>query len=258
MYQGIRNMLFYTIIPAVLAALMLPMVCEAAQEPVSVSIPVGIETSGRRIPDGIPYTVSIQNVTPGAPMPETASITIKGSGQITFGPIAYRVPADYQYRICQNSEPQSDLTYDQTVYKVNVRVVNTLRGSLAAEIWASKDGDGGQKADRIAFTNHYDRPSDGGSSGGDGNGPGSSDAPRDGLTQIEDTATPLAGILPAGLVPDILIPENMVPMSMFPNSRLPKTGDPTNLALYIILAACSGTALVLLVAYKRRMDAEEG
>lgn len=248
MYQSMRNMLFHTIISAVLAALMLPMVSFAAETSVSVSIPVSIEVSGRKIPD-IPSTVKIESVTPGAPMPETVSITKQGSGQIVFGPITYRLPADYQYRIYQNSESGSYLKYDQNIYNVKVRVVNTPEGSLAAELWAAKDGNEGQKAESIAFNNNYYRPSDGGSSGGGGTGSGSSGTPADGLTQIDETATPLAGIFPTDLITDILIPEGLIPKSM-----LPKTGDPTNLALCIVLIMTSGLLLLALMAYKRRMD----
>lgn len=248
MYQTIKNLLFHTLVPAVLAVLIFPTLAFAQTQSQSVSIPVEIQVTGRGIPAGVPYKLVIEGVTPGAPMPEETIVTIMDGGKASFGPIEYTIPGDYQYRIYQNSDAKKFFTYDQKSYAVTVRIVNDQNGNLSSEIWAVDSSSSEGKADKIIFVNHYARSGGGGGDGGGGSDGGDPGRPGtntggDGLTVITEEAPPLAA-----LFPDSIIPDNLVPLAM-----LPKTGDTTNLALWIILMVLSGSGMLLLARFKKRI-----
>lgn len=241
MYQKIKKLLFHTLIPAVLAVLMIPTMAFAEAVSCTAAIPVEVTVTGSRLPSDVQYKLVLEAVTPGAPMPDVTELIIKDGGKASFGPMTYTLPEDYQYRIYQNSEVKNYFTYDATIYTVMVRVVNTDDGKLTAEIWAVNDGSAEQKVDGIVFANSYKKSSGGGSSGGGGGNPSGGGSPSGGpgvivdeLTVIEDSQTPLADVIPSGI--------------------LPKTGDTTNLAFWLLLMSVSGGALALLMVLKKRMD----
>lgn len=250
MVQKMKTMLFHTLIPAVLAVLLLPMTAFAKGDSCTVAIPVAVSVTGSNVPSDPVYEFVLEAVTPGAPMSELRSIKLKAGEKAAFGPVSYTVPNDYQYKIYQKSAAQDYFTYDNNVYTVTVRVVNGESGGLNAEIWAIKDSSGQMaKTGEIAFTNAYTYTKPGGSGNGGGGssssgGGSSSGGPGDGLTVIDDGQTPLSTILP-----ETTIPENLLPLAM-----LPKTGDTTNVALWMLLMVVSGCGLVLLMAYRKRMD----
>ena len=88
------------ILPLLFLFLMMPGQVKAAQNSCEVTIPVQIEVSGDKIPDG-----------------ET-----------------------YQYKISQTAGKTDRFTYDTSTYLVTVRVVNAENGTLKSEMWAVKDG----------------------------------------------------------------------------------------------------------------------
>lgn len=247
MYKKIKSLLFHTLVPAVLGALMLPMTAFAQEDTISVSVPVEVQVSGSRIPSDVDYKLVIESVTPNAPLPAATEITIKDGGKSNFGPIVYTSPNDYQYRIRQNSEKKSYFTYDEREYTLTIRVTNAANGGLNAEIWAVDGENVTAKAENILFENRYYK-----SGGGGGGGGGGKDKPTagDGLTTIEDGNTPLGNII-TDMMPEV-IPENLVPLSV-----LPKTGDTTNMALWLIMMAVSGSGLILLIVFGKRRGAAQ-
>lgn len=66
MCQKLRNLVFHTLVPAVLAALLLPIMAFAKVSSCSVSIPVEIKVTGSRIPADVPYRLVLKAVTPEA------------------------------------------------------------------------------------------------------------------------------------------------------------------------------------------------
>ena len=248
MCQKLRNLVFHTLVPAVLAALLLPIMAFAQVNSCSVSIPVEVKVTGSRIPADIPYRFEMKAITPEAPMPQSEELVVINGGKSEFGPMVYTETGDYQYQIYQNSEPRDRFTYDERIYRVTVRITNGENGELEAQVWASDEDAGDEKTDSIVFTNNYRRPG-GGGGGGDSNpnpnpGPGGSgtEVPRgDGLTEIGDNETPLGGFT--------LIPEEGVPLA-----GLPKTGDTTMLSFWILLAVLSGSGLAALAFIRKRMD----
>lgn len=245
MYQKIRKLLFRTLVPAVLAAMMIPMTAFGQGKSCTVTIPAEIQVTGSSVPTDVEYKLVMERVTENAPLPEVTEVTRTGAGQVSFGPITYTSPDDYHYRIFQKSETQDRFTYDTTVYLLTVRVTNSAaaEGGLAYQVWLANEADETVKADDLLFTNSYSRPySPGGSSGGDDGGGGST--PRvvaDGLTEIADDPTPQSAW------PELVeIANDLVPLG------LPQTGDTTMLGLWGVLAALSGGGLILLLAIRRR------
>lgn len=244
MCQKLRNLVFHTLVPAVLAALLLPIMAFAQVQSCSVSIPVEVKVTGSRIPADIPYRLLMKAITPEAPMPQSEELFLVNGGQSEFGPMVYTQTGDYQYEIYQNSEPRDRFTYDERIYRVTVRITNGENGELESQVWATDEASEEEKTESIVFTNNYKRPGGGGGGGGsdpDPGGPGTEVPKGDGLTEIGDNETPLGGLT--------LISEEGVPLG-----GLPKTGDTTILSFWILLAVLSGSGLVGLAFIRRRMD----
>lgn len=242
MCQKLRKLVFHTLVPAVLAALLLPIMAFAQVQSCSVSIPVEVKVTGSRIPADIPYRLLMKAITPEAPMPQSEELVLVNGGQSEFGPMVYTQTGDYQYEIYQNSEPRDRFTYDERIYRVTVRITNGENGELESQVWATDEASEEEKTESIVFTNNYKRPGGGGGgSDPDPGGPGTEVPKGDGLTEIGDNETPLGGLT--------LISEEGVPLG-----GLPKTGDTTILSFWILLAVLSGSGLVGLAFIRRRMD----
>lgn len=140
-----------------LALSAMPCFASEKEDQCEVVLPVQIEITGDSAPAKERFEVSITSKDANTPMPEVTTKTVEGAGQISFGPIDYKLPEDYHYVITQKKGTASPWTYDQTVYEVTVRIVNDQDGMLNAEVWAVRAGSG-QKSDQIRFTNRYDAP----------------------------------------------------------------------------------------------------
>lgn len=137
--------------------LLLPGQARAAQKSCSITIPVQVQTAGEKIPAGENYSFTIEAVTKEAPMPSQVNVSRTDSGDLSFGPITYQTPGDYQYRVRQTTEKKDRFIYDTVAYLVTVRVVNADEDSLKAELWAAREGTE-SKSDSIRFQNRYDAP----------------------------------------------------------------------------------------------------
>ena len=92
-----------------------------------------------------------------APMPEENTVTITGSGKVTFPPITFDTPEDYHYTLREVPGDTWGYTYDDTVYLLTVQVTTDDAGNLTATLYLSQEGSDG-KADKIAFINRYRAP----------------------------------------------------------------------------------------------------
>lgn len=133
--KKIRNLLCHALVPAVLAVLMVPAIAYA-EEPCRVSIPVEVTVTGNRIPQDQQYRLELKGETPQTPMPESSELTMTGAGKAAFGEIAYHAPGDYHYEIRQNSEATDYFVYDQSVYRITVRIIRNEDGQLTSLILA--------------------------------------------------------------------------------------------------------------------------
>lgn len=202
-------------LPLFCAVLLVPKQASAEGYSCSASVPVEVEVSGEKIPEGMEYQIVLEAVTKDAPMPEKTVLTVRNEGKAEFGPIAYTVPEDYQYKVYQLDGKADRFTYDKTAYTVTVRVVNDENGGLRTEVWAVPEGSGG-KTDSIRFDNCYQAP----------------DPPKTHHHSNDSGSTswPLTGL------------------------TAPQTGDSANLILWISAAAASLAAVVVLLRKRIRIS----
>lgn len=157
-----------------------------------------------------------------APMPEENTVTITGSGTVTFPPITYDAPEDYHYTLRELPGETWGYTYDDTVYLLTVQVTTDDAGNLTATLYLSQEGSEG-KADKLEFINRYRAPR-----------PDTPEEPVD----PDDTTPPVE-------------PEPQPPTDSV------DTGDDSFLGIWItlcVLAACglAGTALLFIDPGKKK------
>lgn len=100
--------------------------------------------TGRDWKDGESFTFTLSDVTPNAPMPRDASVTLTNTDQtnyteneevtFSFGEIKYSSVGKYVYLIRETEGAESGLTYSGAIYRVTVNVTDNGEGNLAASI----------------------------------------------------------------------------------------------------------------------------
>lgn len=100
--------------------------------------------TGRDWKDGESFTFTLSAVTPNAPMPDEASVTLTNSDQANytenqevpfdFGEIKYSSVGKYVYLIREARGTESGLNYSSAVYRVTVNVTDDGAGNLTASI----------------------------------------------------------------------------------------------------------------------------
>lgn len=92
-----------------------------------------------------------------APLPENTCITNNGSGDIRFAPITYTQPGTYTYEISEVNEHKAGYQYDDTVYKITVKVTDKdENGQETGELKATATGIlNDQREQLIVFRNNY-------------------------------------------------------------------------------------------------------
>ena len=190
----------------------------------SISIPISVEMrseTGNVTPETLEYILE----QPDASEPTEvlfSEISVNKTGVTTgrFEEMSYTHPGDYKYQIYQSKGKNNDIVYDNSVYEVTVRVVNTETGGLTAEIWAVKN-QSEQKVDEIKFINYYNE-----------------------TTQATTESKPNTTHHTT----------NTITKSSIGTSS-PKTGDKSNLMLWSAVAAVSALCIFLFVlAGKRREE----
>ena len=147
------------------------------------------------------------------------SVSKTGITTGSFNKIRYVEPGDYHYKVYQQEGDNQNIAYDNSVYEVTVRVVNTETGSLTAEVWELKD-ETEQKVNEIKFINYYKTDTQ------------ATKKPRTDTTHHTVT--------------------NTITRSSVGTSS-PKTGDMSNLFLWGVIAILSLLCIVIFIfAGKRR------
>ena len=162
---------------------------------------------------------------PGTPMPQVTSLMLEGGGAAGFGPITYLTPGDYRYVISQEAG-EEDYIYDSSAYRVTVRVVNQNDGTLAAEVWAVRNGTE-DKSDEIRFENEYKAP--------------------------DITVTPKPTVTPEPTVttkPADRTEVSVIPKGSGKKTESVKTGDETPVSMYVVLFVLS--ALAAAAVWRKR------
>ena len=91
----------------------------------------------------------------GAPLPADSTVTITGSGRVSFPAVTFTEAGTYRYEIEEVKGSDKNCTYDKTVYKIEVIVTAKADGTLCAEMSVTA---GGKAAGAVVFTNHYTQP----------------------------------------------------------------------------------------------------
>ena len=148
---------------ALLMTIMIPFAAFAEEFSCTVNLPVKVQIDGKN-PPSLDYKFKIEAEN-NAPLPEVTEVTVNAAetGTVEFGPITYKRPGNYIYRITQITDNRLKLTYDSRTYAVTVQILRSEDNTLHAEIVASTGSADGSKASEIVFTNKYSRPSSGGS-----------------------------------------------------------------------------------------------
>lgn len=237
MKQKINNMRKTLLLLLLAVTLLIPNHAKAAVYSCEVNIPVEVKLAGSNAPTGVEYQIVMETMDAANPMPEQSVLTITDAGTVQFGPITYTRPGDYRYRIYLNADPRAYFTYDETVYNVNVRVLNDEQtGGLCAEIWATKDQEA-EKVYELLFTNRYDKPYT----------PPASDPEPEVPEVVPEIAeeTPLVGVLGA-ILPQGVLGANRV-----------KTGDSAPVAMLLAVVAAAVAAIFIVLSKKHKKAPEE-
>jgi LPXTG-motif cell wall-anchored protein len=128
----------------------------------TAEIPVTVSRSGG-VPDDVTYKIVLA-AEEGSPEPDLSTLdyydNLHGSYYIDTAEfnIKFYAPGIYYYTMYQDiSEPYDHMTYDQTVYDVEIYVLNGENNSLYTLINITKQGD--ETKEKIAdpsFNNYYD------------------------------------------------------------------------------------------------------
>ncbi len=191
----------------------------------TVSIPVSMEVKNAPENAAIMTQIVITAEEPGTPMPQVTSLMLEGGGAAGFGPITYLTPGDYRYVISQEAG-EEDYIYDSSAYRVTVRVVNQNDGTLAAEVWAVRNGTE-DKSDEIRFENEYKAP--------------------------DITVTPKPTVTPEPTVttkPADRTEVSVIPKGSGKKTESVKTGDETPVSMYVVLFVLS--ALAAAAVWRKR------
>lgn len=189
-----------------------------AADAVNVAIPVSVELSGETPSPEETYTVVLQAVD-DAPMPAENTLEITGEGTAAFPAITYSTPGIYCYTIAQQRGSHVRGNYDATTYYVRVSVINDGNGGLGAVVAAHTDAQMESEKQDIIFANAYDK--------------------------VKDTPSVADGIKPH---------KTISPQKTSTKSKTGsvKTGDDSELTLWISLLAASGIGLLLAAAKRKQ------
>lgn len=160
----IKGKWIWRVLSAVLAIIFLFPVKMAAvyaaegERECTIAIPILVEVKGSvgNIKSEI-FKYGLETVDKNSPTEAVVSevaVTQEGITKGSFKEMRYTRPGDYKYTVYQLKGENKEVIYDNSVYEVTVRVVNTQEGGLVAEVWAVKD-QSDRKVEEIKFVNQY-------------------------------------------------------------------------------------------------------
>lgn len=152
----------------ILLAMVVSVMCSALTMPfalaageATLSIPVEISLSGTLPDEAETFTICLEAMDAGNPMPEGASgkvyrMTLSGEGTKNLPSIAFDKVGKYAYRVYQVAGINEKCTYDDTVYTLDVSVTNNADYTdLEVTAVLSPNSDEA-KASGAAFENEYE------------------------------------------------------------------------------------------------------
>ncbi len=146
MKHMIRRALPVLMAAVLMITLMLPVL--AGENPILVTLTV---TAVGDIPDGLEITIAPEK--PENPMPRTATITVRRSGETSFDPMAFTRVGIYEYNVKQTAGD----SVDRREYRVVITITNAEDGEgLAAAVAVYDLSDPDHKCGEIKFVYEYE------------------------------------------------------------------------------------------------------
>ena len=241
MNQAIRKLSGLLVLPVLLAALlMLPVRANAAEYACDAVIPVSVKLNGTN-DEKFEVTIELaEGMDETAPMPEEENCALLlGDGEDGGFAIHYTEPGDYYYVIRQTCGGTAYMSYDDTVYAVQVQVTNTqaedggttLGYTVTAYDASIPEPAPENKVSKLAFLNTYAPPTP-------------TPAPTDEHPDIaEGIANGTWGSTPT--------PKPAT-------GAVPQTSDNLPLTALIVVLVVAAAAVVVLVVLRKRNHKEEG
>ena len=233
MNQAIRKLSGSLVLPVLLAALlMMPLRANAAEYACDAVIPVSMELNGTH-DEKFEVTIELaEKADPDTPMPaEEACSLLLGDGENGGFSIRYTEPGDYFYVIRQTAGSTAYMSYDTTVYEVQVQVTNDTAEdgttTLKYQVVANDVETPTEKAAALAFLNTYAPP-----------------------TPTPDEHPDIAEGIENGTWGGTPTPK--------PVSTLPQTSDALPLTALVVVLVLAAAAIVVLVVLRVRKNEQDG
>lgn len=198
-----------------------------------------------------------------------AGTSNNAAGEFAFEQISFSVPGNYYYVMKEDTSAQeTGMTYDDTVYGIQINVWDDEKGSLMASSAITELGVG--SVDKILFENSYTEsveppeppgppgpvdPSDPDEPPDTPDQPEQTDPPEnvgpsepsDAVT-IPGTGTDSETSIPA-VMPEETDPEKQEESMRPDGSKTPDTGDNSSIGLYVVLIVLCGFVVSLLLLF---------
>ena len=244
MNQAIRKLSGLLVLPVLLAALLLmPVRAKAAEYACDAAIPVSMELNGTH-DEKFEVTIELaEGVDETTPLPaEEACSLLLGDGESGNFAIHYTEPGDYFYVIRQTAGSTGYMTYDDTVYAVQVQVTNadaedgtTLDYTVTAYDASIPEPASENKVFELSFLNTYAPPAP------------STPKPDEHPDIAEGIANGTWGGAPTA-----------TPGAVNLNALLPQTSDDLPLTALVVVLVLAAAAIVVLVVLRVRKNKQDG
>lgn len=119
-------------------------------EPAPLTIPVRKVLTGDERPGEETFRFTLEAITDDAPIPDSDTVAITGSGDAAFEPIAFTRAGTYRYTLRELDDEAPGYTYDTAVRTIIVTVTDE-GGHLSAAYQVD-----GAEAEAVTFTNSYE------------------------------------------------------------------------------------------------------
>ena len=233
MNQAIRKLSGLLVLPVLLAALLLlPVSAKAEEYACDAAIPVTMQLNGTHSEKFEVTIECAENADENQPMPaaDNQALMLADEEQGCFT-IHYTEPGDYFYIVRQTAGSTAYMSYDITVYAVQVQVTNAEDGSLNYTVTANDVENPDAKAAEVSFLNTFAPPTP---------------TPAPAVDEHPDIAEGIANGTWGGAptaTPGLL--------------GIPQTSDSLPLTALVVVLVVAAAAIVALVILRKRSDKKE-
>lgn len=143
---------FLALLMTVLLFCILPISASAEGTAYQASFSVTVSDPESAMPDDAIFTLRIDRVNKHAPLPVPNELIARKEDTVSFAPITFTEPGNYQYIVRELASNDENIVCDTNRYKVTVTVIRGDGGRLEGGYTLSLDDDN-QKPSAILFSN---------------------------------------------------------------------------------------------------------